>query len=133
MTDLSPKNVAFWSPHLSRLSEEKLLEVLEEPLPDEVIPLNRNPLPTGIPTEVVESAEWPGWPLDEDKHADKNIRLIDLGEAFHRRNIPQKLAQPWGLQAPEMFFGDKFDYRQDLWRAGSIVRLPSAYTVRPTD
>ena len=64
--------------------------------------------------------EWVGWP-DED---DEDIRVIDLGEAFLQDAVPERLAQPGGLQAPETIFTGRFDYRLDLWRAGLIVRFP---------
>lgn len=112
---------------MSRLSKEKLFEALGPPQPKEVTQLDGNPPQQGIPTEVVQSAQWTGWPLDEDDDEDENIRLIDLGEAFHKDIIPKKLAQPADMQAPETILTDRFDYRQDLWRAGLVVRLPALH------
>jgi hypothetical protein len=64
-------------------------------------------------------------PVESTRSARHNQSVEnDLGEAFTRESIPEKLAQPGGLQAPETIFTDKFDYRLDLWRAGLIVRLP---------
>lgn len=117
------KNLAFYNGRLSHLSEEELLETLGPPNPENLARLDGKPLGQGIPTQLVESAQWTGWPLDDDED-DENIRIIDLGEAFDANAVPKTLAQPGGLQAPEFIFTDKFDYQQDLWRAGLVVRIP---------
>ncbi|KAI9676538.1 MAG: hypothetical protein M1817_000697 [Caeruleum heppii] len=64
--------------------------------------------------------DWVGWPIDEDED-DEDIRVIDLGEAFDMNTVPERLAQPGGMQAPETIFTGRFDYRVDLWRAGLII------------
>jgi len=104
------------------LSEEELFEVLGPSGTEEVIRVDGRPLGEGVPRQLIKSTEWIGWPYEDDEE-DEDIRLIDLGEAFIRERIPEKLAQPGGLQAPETIFTDKFDYRLDLWRAGLTVRL----------
>ena len=104
------------------MSEEELFEVLGPSGTEEVIRVDGRPLGEGVPRQLIKSTEWIGWPYEDDEE-DEDIRLIDLGEAFIRERIPEKLAQPGGLQAPETIFTDKFDYRLDLWRAGLIVRL----------
>lgn len=76
----------------------------------------------GIPNELVKSTEWEGWP-DLDDEDDEDIRIFDLGEAFSQNAVPETLAQPEGLQAPETIFTGNFDHRIDLWRAGLIVRV----------
>lgn len=85
--------------------------------------MDGKPLGEGVPRQIVKSTEWTGWPYEDDDD-DEDVRLIDLGEAFTREDIPENLAQPGGLQAPETIFTDQFDYRLDLWRAGLIVRIP---------
>ena len=122
-TDLSTRNLAFYNGRLSRLSGEELLEVLGSPDAEELTRLDGEPLGQGIPTQLVESTRWTGWPLNDDED-DENIRIIDLGEAFTKDTVPEKLAQPGCLQAPETIFTGKLDYRQDLWRVGLVVRLP---------
>ena len=120
-TDLSIQNLAFCNERLSHLSEEELFEALGSPDPEELTRLDGEPLGQGVPIQLVESALWTGWPLDDDED-DENIRIFDLGEAFNQDAVPEKLAQPAGLQAPETVFTGKFDYRQDLWRVGLVVR-----------
>lgn len=63
------------------------------------------------------STYWSSW-IDED---DEDVRLIDWGEAFAQGDEPAKIAQPFGLNAPETFFTSCVDHRIDLWRAGCIV------------
>lgn len=127
-TDISTKNLAFCDSRLSRLSEEELLLALGAPETDFLTRADGKPLEKGVPTQLVESAQWTGWPLneneDECEDEDDNIRIIDLGEAFDENARPEKLAQPGGLQAPETIFTGRLDYRQDLWRAGLVVRHP---------
>lgn len=105
------------------MSEKELFEILGPSESEDVIGVDGKALEEGVPCQLVKSTEWAGWPYEDDDE-DENIRLIDLGEAFTRENVPAKLAQPGGLQAPETIFTDKFDYRLDLWRAGLIVRIP---------
>ena len=86
----------------------------------EIEPLARvdgTPLENGLPTQLVKAAEWVDW-IDEDE---EEIRLLDFGESFLRREEPEKLAQPGMLRVPETIFTDCFDYRVDLWRTGCMV------------
>jgi serine/threonine-protein kinase SRPK3 len=108
---------------LSHLSEEELFEVLGLPESEELVRLDGESLGESVPNQLVKSVEWVGWP-DEDDEDDEDIRIIDLGEAFVQDAVPERLAQPGGLQVPETIFTSKFDYRLDLWRAGLIVRFP---------
>jgi len=108
---------------LSHLSEKELFEVLGLPESEELVRLDGECLGEGVPNQLVKSAEWVGWP-DEDDEDDEDIRIIDLGEAFIQDAVPERLAQPGGLQVPETIFTGRFDYRLDLWRAGLIVRFP---------
>lgn len=123
MADLSIRNLVFTGTHLSHLSEEELFEVLGPLESEKVAREDGEPLGKGVPNQLVQSAGWVGWPDDKDED-DEDIRIIDLGEGFIQEDVPEKLAQPGDLQAPETIFSDRFDYRLDLWRAGLIVRFP---------
>jgi hypothetical protein len=98
-------------------SEERLAEILGPPKTEELRPVDGEPLKASFPQYIVESTRWEDW-LEED---DEDIRLIDRGEAFSRGAEPIKIAQPFGLNAPETIFTPRIDYRIDLWRAGWIV------------
>jgi hypothetical protein len=76
------------------------------------------PLEDGLPAQLIKAADWTEW-IDEDE---EDIRLLDFGESFYKEQEPAKLAQPGSLRVPETIFTDSFDYRVDLWRAGSMVR-----------
>ena len=119
--DISIHNLAFCKRRLSRLSEAELFEALGHPEQDELIRVDGQPQGQSVLSQLIKSAQWTGWPLDDDED-DENIRIIDFGEAFDKDAAPRRLAQPDGLQAPETIFTSRFDYRQDLWRVGLVVR-----------
>jgi hypothetical protein len=116
--DLSGTNVAFSASRLSTLRLDRLYEVLGTPESEELVRLDGKALNMGLPRFVVKAAEWDDW-IDED---DENLRILDLGEAFHQGAEPKSLAQPGALRVPETIFADRFGYRVDLWRAGCMVR-----------
>ncbi|MCJ1263439.1 hypothetical protein MMC22_003309 [Lobaria immixta] len=118
--DLSIRNLVFTCSHLSHLSEEELFEILGPLKTKNLAREDGEPLGKGVPNQLVKSASWVGWPDDKDED-DDDIRIIDLGEGFIKDDVPEKLAQPGDLQAPETIFSDRFDYRLDLWRAGLII------------
>lgn len=68
--------------------------------------LDRESFGKCIHNQLVKSVEWVGWPDEEDEEDedDEDIRVIDLGEAFLQDTVPERLAQPGGLQAPEKDF-----------------------------
>jgi hypothetical protein len=66
---------------------------------------------------MVKAAEWDEW-VDEQE---EDLRILDLGEGFLQGHEPKYLSQPGQLQVPEMIFGNSFDHRVDLWRAGCMV------------
>ncbi|KAJ5334685.1 hypothetical protein N7452_007088 [Penicillium brevicompactum] len=103
--------------HGAQATEEELFEVLGSPEVEPLARIDGTPLGSGLPTELVKAADWVDW-VDEDE---EDIRLLDFGESFLHGQEPAKLAQPGSLRVPETIFTDSFDYRVDLWRAGSMV------------
>lgn len=93
------------------------MEVLGDPIIEQVVRIDGKPLEIGLPTQLVEAATWIGW-ADEDY---EDIRLLDFGESFLQGEEPERLAQPGDLRVPETIFTESFDYRLDLWRAGCAV------------
>lgn len=49
------------------------------------------------------------------------IKIIDFGESFLSNDIPDMLHTPLPVRAPEIIFGEKLDYRVDLWSMGCMV------------
>jgi hypothetical protein len=80
--------------------------------------LDNQKLDKRLPEQLVEAVSWRNW-----SYKNSNLRIIDLGESFHRGAQPIKLAQPEDLRAPETVFQVDVDYRIDLWRAGLMVSL----------
>lgn len=116
--DINGQNIAFTCAKLAQATEEELFEVLGSPEIEPLARIDDIPLGSGLPTELVKAAEWVDW-VDEDE---EDVRLLDFGESFLHGEEPAKLAQPGSLRVPETIFTDSFDYRVDLWRAGSMVR-----------
>ena len=116
-------NLAFTCDRLSGASEEELLQILGDPKKEALIRQDGKPLGEGVPQDLIKSAVWGGWLHDNDVAVD-DLRIIDLGQAFHKNAIPKKIAQPFELQAPETIFAHRFNYRLDLWSAGLVVSFP---------
>ena len=131
------------APRLSNLTKDDLFKILGEPETDCVTRTDGKPLDCGVPTQIVQSAKWPGWPdadmesgdeednvgndVDDDIDLEE-IRLLDLGEAFLIGSESTRVAQPGGLQAPETIFANSLSYKIDLWRAGLVVWIPDGCT-----
>ncbi|CAA9962520.1 serine protein kinase [Pyrenophora teres f. maculata] len=49
------------------------------------------------------------------------FKIIDFGQSFFHDDVPETLETPVVFQAPELVFGDKLDYRVDLWSMGCII------------
>ncbi|GFF78035.1 protein kinase dsk1 [Aspergillus lentulus] len=115
--DISGGNIAFSCSNLSNVAEEDLFEVLGLPETEQLVRLDGKPLDKGLPKHMVKAAEWDEW-VDEDE---EDLRVLDLGEGFFQGHEPKTLSQPGQLQAPETIFGNSFDHRVDLWRAGCMI------------
>ncbi|OQE28558.1 hypothetical protein PENSTE_c003G08400 [Penicillium steckii] len=115
--DISGRNIAFTCTRLWNLTKEELLVTLGSPKYEPLTRIDGAPLENGLPSQLVKAADWTEW-IDEDE---EDIRLFDFGESFFHGHEPDKLAQPGPLRVPETIFTDSFDYRVDLWRAGSVI------------
>ncbi|KAM3481361.1 hypothetical protein MY5147_000752 [Beauveria neobassiana] len=51
----------------------------------------------------------------------EDICLVDFGESFRLKAVPDVLAQPIDLRVPETLFGTEFNYKFDLWRLGCVI------------
>lgn len=49
------------------------------------------------------------------------IKVVDFGESFSNTHVPQTIHTPLPVRAPEVLFGDRLDYRVDLWSMGCMV------------
>lgn len=118
--DLSAANIVFTLSGADDLSQHELFAMVGPPFPVEVARTGGRPLDDSTPKEVVPHVQWMEWIHDDGE----DIRLIDWAQAFKHGMEPESLAQPAELKAPETILSDHFDYRVDLWRAGSIVSAP---------
>ena len=111
--------MAFTAKHLSKVTKEKLFEVIGAPSVENVERIDEQPLADGIPSYLVKSATWCGWVNEYDE----DFRLLDFGESFVHGREPEIITQPGGLMPPETVLTETFDYRVDLWRVGIAVRF----------
>ena len=61
------------------------------------------------------------YPADLSLLQQQQIKIIDFGEPFSNNDVPETLHTPLCVRAPEVIFGEKLDYRVDLWSAGCMV------------
>ncbi|CAG8901418.1 unnamed protein product [Penicillium egyptiacum] len=126
VSDISGRNMAFTCNTLLNSLDKEFFDVLGFPKIELLARIDGAPLDNGLPTQLVEAAEWVDW-TDEDV---EDIRLLDFGESFLKGEQPEKLAQPDNLRVPETLFTDCFDYRLDLWRAGCMI-YAFVFTIYP--
>ncbi|KFY81229.1 hypothetical protein V500_11609 [Pseudogymnoascus sp. VKM F-4518 (FW-2643)] len=115
--DVSTKNMAFTAKNLSKVTKERLFEVIGAPSIENVERIDEQPLADGIPSYLVKSATWCGWVNEYDE----DFRLLDFGESFVHGREPEIITQPGGLMPPETVLTETFDYRVDLWRVGIAI------------
>ncbi|KAJ4290465.1 hypothetical protein N0V90_010682 [Kalmusia sp. IMI 367209] len=116
--DIHTGNIAFREKDWDYLSEEELLSRLGNPLTCEVMRNGGGSLEIGVPRYLVEPSSLK---VSKPPSPCPDMRLIDLGQAFGANDRPETLHTPLALQAPEVVFEDKWDYRVDLWSAGCTI------------
>lgn len=111
------RNLAFTIPSLHTLTEAELLQKLGSPDIGAVTRTDGKPLEPNLPADLVRPTSYPAdIPLSQ-----QHIKIIDFGESFLNTNVPETLHTPLCVRAPEVIFGEKLDYRVDLWSAGCMV------------
>jgi len=104
-------------PGVNNLEEEEFLHELGRPELSAVTRKDGKPLGPNMPTFLVEPTSFPNflYPLPSQ------VKIIDFGESFFSGDVPDTLHTPLPVRPPEVIFGDKLDYRVDLWTAGCLV------------
>lgn len=114
--DISPINVAFTC-NQAFTDGDALVETLEgQPITATYIG-KELPRPPHLPQQIVRTANWGMWYDIPAEH----IRILDWGAAFPISDKVTSISQPLSLRSPETFFIGSFDFRHDLWKAGSVV------------
>lgn len=104
-----------------QLSEYELMAQLGPPKTAQVTRTDGKPHGEEVPGyQALPTAQRHTWTFE----ALPDTRLIDFGEAFTSEHAPQSLRTPLVLRAPEVLFGDKLDFRVDIWSAGCTVSCP---------
>ena len=97
------------------------MQKLGKPETGRVTRKDGQPLESSVPEYLV----WPThYPVD-DTLPYAPVEVADFGESFLSGEAPDSLNTPLVLRAPEVIFGDKLDYRVDLWSMGCLVRTGS--------
>ncbi|KAF1842922.1 serine protein kinase [Cucurbitaria berberidis CBS 394.84] len=115
--DIHTRNLALTLPPLHSLREEEFFQKLGKPETGSLRSVDGNPLDPGMPEYLVR-------PTCFTVHKSllaSPIRIVDFGESFLSNEIPDMLHTPLVVRAPEMIFGDEFNYRVDLWSMGCML------------
>ncbi len=118
MLDLHSKNISFTLPHLDSWPIEKIHESFGEPITNTVSRLDDQPLGPEVPSYTVESAYF--WSPDQDA-LEKQIMIIDFGEASFSTEERKKLHTLMPLRAPESFFGEEIGLPVDIWALACTI------------
>ncbi|OAQ99804.1 hypothetical protein LLEC1_00713 [Akanthomyces lecanii] len=117
--DLDAGSIVFSINNLAHLSNEAFIAGLDELQTAELVRIDESPLDDEhLPKQLVGAAEWDDW-IDEDE---EDIRLIDVCDSFRVGDqVPSSEAVHDAICPPEALFEETFDYRVDLWRAGTVL------------
>jgi serine/threonine-protein kinase SRPK3 len=122
--DLHVRNLAFVIPSLHTLTEAELVQKLRRPEIGAVTRVDGEPLESNFPVYLVRPTSY----LTDVSLSQQQIKIIDFGESFTNNIVPETLHTPLCVRAPEVIFGEKLDYRVDLWSVGCMVRQDSGCT-----
>jgi serine/threonine-protein kinase SRPK3 len=77
------------------------------------------PLEPGFPEYIVRPTSYPA----DVRLSKQQIKIVDFGESFTKDDVPETLHTLLCVRAPKVIFGEKLDYRVDLWSAGCMVSV----------
>lgn len=113
--DLHTRNLAFVIDDMDDVPEQEFVGTLGKPETGRVYKSDGKDLGPGIPQYIVRPAR------RSSCRSSSFIKIVDFGESFLQQNAPQTLHTPLPVRAPEVIFGDRLDYRVDLWSLGCMV------------
>ena len=87
------------------------------------------PLEPDMPKYLIRPTSYPA----SLSMSSRQIKIVDFGESFLSDDIPNMLHTPLAVRAPENIFGEKFDYRVDLWSMGCMVSSDFKATSNATE
>ncbi|TQS33330.1 hypothetical protein Golomagni_06330 [Golovinomyces magnicellulatus] len=103
--------------HNHNIGHGELLEELGSPITEPVKREDGKPLDPCVPAYIVQPASYP---VDLSL-SQQHIKIVDFGESFSHNDVPESLHTPLCVRAPEIIFGQKLDYRVDLWSVGCLM------------
>lgn len=113
------RNLAFTIPPVHFLSEDELLQKLGNPEIGLIRRTDGETLEPGVPEYLVRPTSFTVDP-STSLHP---IKIVDFGESFMSDDISDTLHTPLPVRAPEIIFGEQFDFRVDLWSMACMVSL----------
>lgn len=102
---------------MNHIPEEEFIEMLGKPEIGYVQRKDGKVLDHGMPEYIVRPASY----RRRSFSPSNAIKIIDFGESFFATAPPETLHTPLPVRAPESVFGDRLDYRVDLWSIGCMV------------
>ncbi|KZF25835.1 kinase-like protein [Xylona heveae TC161] len=115
--DLHTRNLLFTIPSIQGLQEQELLAKLKPPETAIVKRKDGKVLCPGVPEYLVRPTCYPA----ERSLSTQRIKIADFGESFLGNEVAERLHTPLVVRAPEAIFGDRLDYRVDLWSMGCML------------
>ncbi|KAL1889015.1 hypothetical protein Sste5346_009195 [Sporothrix stenoceras] len=114
--DVYPGNISFtWKTALADADNDLIEMMGGEPM---TVPYESDAeRPHSLPQQLIACTMFDDWYFDPSE----DIRLIDWGWSFPVDETVTVLGQPSNLRPPETFFVHTFTYKQNLWRAGSVI------------
>lgn len=106
---------------MDNVLDKEFIEMLGKPEIGHVHRSDGKALEPGIPEYIVRPARTHSWPLSNI------IKIVDFGESFLQQTDPQMHHTLLTARAPEIIFGDRLDYRVDLWSLGYMVGKAANY------
>ncbi|KAF3044780.1 hypothetical protein E8E12_010582 [Didymella heteroderae] len=99
------------------LQEHDFLHKLGSPESSNVQRVDGEALKADVPRYIVQPTTFP-MDMESFPHY---IKIIDFGQSFLDGKSAEECHTPMRLRAPEIIFGDKVDYRMDLWSMGCMT------------
>ncbi|KAL4912910.1 kinase-like domain-containing protein [Aspergillus aurantiobrunneus] len=104
-------------PCVSNVSEDEFINILGKAEIGHVQRIDGKDLEPGVPDYVVRPASY----HSRFRPSLNSVKIVDFGELFSNTAIPQTLHTPLPVRAPEVIFGERLDYRVDLWSMGCML------------
>ncbi|KAL4907061.1 hypothetical protein BDW74DRAFT_190048 [Aspergillus multicolor] len=115
--DIHTWNLAFTAPSVDNESEQEFIDISGKLEIGNVRARDGGDLEPGVPYYIVRPASY----RSRSWLSSASVKIVDFGQAFLHTEIPSTLHTPLPVRAPEVVFGERLDYRVDLWSMGCML------------